>query len=94
MKKPIIFVTFLVLSILFLSVVQVVVSNSLSTSGLELAKMQKEIAVLQKENYILSEELLFESSLTRIASQAGELGFVDSKAEIYLSTPLPIAVKH
>lgn len=93
MKKPIFFISIIIVIILCLSVVQVVISNSLSTTGLDLAKIEKDLQVYQKENDTLRQKVLIASSLTRIASTAGELGFVSHKLQIYLSSPLPLAVK-
>ena len=72
---------------------QVIISNSLSTTGITLAKLEKELALYKKENILLQEKVLHISSLTHIASVASELGFVQEKSQVYLSTPLPLAVK-
>lgn len=93
MKRPLLFIFFLFSIIMLLSVVQVVVSNRLSTTGLELAKMQEEIRLYKNENALLSERLLAASSLTQIASKAAELGFVEAKSPIVISAHVPIAVK-
>lgn len=93
MKKTKLFITSIVLMIIFLSVIQVVVSNSLSTVGVTLVKLQKEISFYKKENAILREKLLTASSLTNIASHAAELGFVEEKTYVLLPAPLPLAVK-
>ena len=91
MKKPLILIGFNIVVILFLSLVQVVVANSISTTGIELEKMHEEIAVLQKKNALLHEEVLVASSLTNIASKAAELGFSEEKSPLVLSSPLPLA---
>lgn len=93
MKKPFVFISFLTFIILTLSVTQVIVSNSLSTAGVALAKLQKEINNYEKENSLFVERLLIATSLTTIASKTSELGFVESKSQIVLTAPLPIAVK-
>ena len=82
----IIFVT-----ILSLTIGQVVVANSLSTTGIELVKLQTEIKKYKKQNAILKEKVLYEGSLTRIASEAGELGFVSTKKTVSVSGPMPLA---
>lgn len=71
--------------------VQVFVSNRISTSGIELSEMQGQIKEYKTENYVLSEKLLTETSLVNIASVAAQIGFVEVKSKIYLSTPLPLA---
>ncbi|MDO8658589.1 MAG: hypothetical protein Q7K55_07635 [Candidatus Levybacteria bacterium] len=93
MKRSISFLTFLTGIIIFLGVVQVTVSNRLSTAGLEIAKLQEETKKYNNENSIMSESLLLSTSLTNIASTAAEIGFVKSGSQFFLSTPLPLAVK-
>ncbi len=79
--------------ILFLSVVQIVVSNMLSTTGPTLSKMQNQIHEYKRENTLLSEKLLFDTSLTTIASRAANLGFMEAKTQVYVRTVLPVAIK-
>lgn len=93
MKKPVFFVTIIVITILVLSIVQVTVSNRLSTTGIVLGEMQGKIKTYQRENVVLSEKILSASSFSNIASEAASLGFVDSKAALFLSTPLPVAME-
>lgn len=93
MKKPKLFIATLVIIMIFLSVVQVVVSNSLSTTGQMLGKLDKEIQSYKKENTLLKEKLLSVSSLTNVASEAAHLGFVENKSNVFLTAPLPLAVK-
>lgn len=93
MKKPFLFLGSLFLLILLLSVVQVVVSNRLSTTGTTLGKLQDDISQYKKENAILREKVLIASSLDHIASSAAELGFAQTKTHVFLSTPLPIALQ-
>ena len=93
MKRSISFLTFLIGIIIFLSVVQVMVSSRLSTTGAEIGKLQEEIKKYEKENSILSENLLLTTSLTTIASNAAEIGFIETKSQFFLTTPLPLAVK-
>lgn len=93
MKKPILFVLFIIGTVFILSIVQVVVSNSLSTKGVSLGKLEDEKGAYKKENTLLKEKLLLASSYTNIASSAGTLGFVRSKAQVYLTSPLPLAFR-
>ena len=93
MKKPFFFIGFMSLTIICLSIVQVIISNSLSTTGLDLAKIERELHTYQRENDTFRQKVLITSSLTQIASVAGELGFTSKKSEIFLTTPLPLAVK-
>lgn len=83
----------LVCIILSLSIVQVAVSNRLTTTGLELDKVSSEIKTYQRENAILSEKLVDKSSLTHIASAAGTLGFVESKSQLFIHSAWPVALR-
>lgn len=85
--------TFIIFTVIFLSVVQVIVSNRLSTTGTTLAQFEEEIMFYKKENSLLRERLLMASSLTHIASTAGEIGFVKNKSQVFFTTPLPLAVR-
>lgn len=91
MKKPVLLIIINGIIIVTLSLVQVVVANSISTTGIELGKMEKEIAVYKKKNAVLHEQVLISSSLTQIASKAGEMGFEESKTQLVVESPLPIA---
>lgn len=73
-------------------VFQVVASNRLSTTGIELEKIQSELAKYKKENAILEEKVLAASSLMNISKKAKELGFVESKSQVYINNPLPLAL--
>lgn len=77
--------------ILGLVVVQVAASNNISTAGIELSKLQTELKEVKRQNSLLKEKMLSLSSLNRIASKAGEMGFVEGKKTIYISSPLPLA---
>jgi len=90
MKKPILFIIAIISIIVSLSIVQVTVSNNLSTTGVDLAKIEEEISFYKKENTVLKEKLLVSSSLDNIASKAAELGFIEEKTRVFLSKP-PLA---
>ncbi len=62
--------------IIILSVVQISVSNMLSTGGISLSKMQEEIANYQRDNAMLREKIYTQASLTNISHKADKLGFV------------------
>jgi len=55
--------------------------------------LQNRIEAYKKTNAMLSEKYLEDSSLTTIAAKAKEKGFIDAKDQVYLSTPLPLALK-
>ncbi|MBP9719146.1 MAG: hypothetical protein KBD46_01650 [Candidatus Levybacteria bacterium] len=92
MKKPILFIIVIITIVVSLSVTQVTVSNNLSTTGIELAKIEEQIMTYKKENAMLKEKLLTASSFTTIASAAAELGFVEVKTRVFLRKP-PLAVR-
>lgn len=86
--------TTIIATIVLLSIIQVVVSNSLSTTGVELAKMQKQKDAYVRTNVILQEKLLSASSFTYISSRAGEMGFVEDKEKVFVKESLPLASSH
>lgn len=91
MKKPLVFIGFNIIIIASLSLVQVIVSHNISTTGMELGKLQEEISELKKKNAILHEQVLVESSLTHIASEAARMGFTDADSPLVFSDQTPLA---
>lgn len=89
--KKVYLLGFLILTIGILFGVRAYVSNSITTSGVELGKAEDEARALRTENINIKEKILELSSLTHIASEAGELGFEESKANFALSKERPIA---
>lgn len=93
MKRPVKVIITIFLVIFALCVVRVALENSISTTGVELQGLQNKVEAYRKANSILQEKYLEDSSLTHIASAAAEKGFVLAKNQVYLSTPLPLALK-
>jgi hypothetical protein len=91
MKRTKLLLGILVGIILSLVVTQVVASNRISTAGIELSLLQTDLKEIKRENSLLKEKILTLSSLTLLASRAGELGFVEGKQAIYINAPLPLA---
>lgn len=91
MKLTRLIIVFVFVTIISLAIGQVVAANSLSTTGIELAKLQTEIKKYKKQNAILKEKVLHEGSLTKIASEAGELGFIKVTKTVDVHSPLPMA---
>ncbi|MBI2034391.1 MAG: 16S rRNA (cytosine(1402)-N(4))-methyltransferase RsmH [Candidatus Levybacteria bacterium] len=87
MIRTIQFFSIILVIIVFLSIVQAVVSNRIATTGVTLSKLSEEIGYYRKQNAILREEVLFSSSLMHIASEAARLGFVQSESEFVLTSP-------
>ncbi len=73
--------------------IQVILSNNLSTTGIALAQLESEVAEYQRQNALLRETILIETSLTKIASYAASLGFSQGISEIVVSGSVPIAAK-
>ena len=73
-------------TILCLVVVQISISNMLSTGGIRLSVIQDEIQGLQRQNAILKEKILSVSSLTYISQQAEKAGFVVDKTNVVVVT--------
>jgi cell division protein FtsL len=92
MRKPIVFIILIITIVITLSIVQVTVSNSLSTTGIELAKIEEKITFYKRQNAILHEKVLVASSFTTIASKAAEMGFIDKQSRLFLPNS-PLAVK-
>jgi cell division protein FtsL len=93
MKRPRLLITIILFTILVLSIGRVTVENNISTAGTELLKLQAKVDDYKKSNAILQEKYLEDSSLTKIASSAAQKGFIVAKNQVYLSTPLPLALK-
>ncbi len=92
MKKLILVASTLFIVVIVLAVLQVMMTNMLSTDGAQLSELQAEVSRYKRENALLSEKILQASSLTTISEKATEQGFA-STAQTYLSAPLPLALK-
>ncbi len=90
MKKLIVLTFPLLLVTVLLSITHVIVSNMLSTAGVELDQLQTDLVKYEKENIILREKVLADTSLQNIASIAAGMGFVDSKSTINLTHKEPL----
>lgn len=91
MNKPIIIIAVLFIAIGALLGVRSVVSARISTSGLELGKIQDLASVYKTENVILKEKIFSLSSLTHVSEAASKEGFVESKGAFAVSGQRPIA---
>lgn len=91
MKKYNLILTILILIMLSLAVVRAVISNTMSTEGLVLSKVNEEINSYKLQNEILDERFLLSSSFTYLATEAARLGFIDNKSNFVLTNPLPLA---
>lgn len=93
MTRAVLIIVIDVFVVIAFSVVQIVVSNHFSTTGIELAKIQAESNVLEKENTLLREKIYTAASYNTIASAAASMGFIEKPSEIVFTTPLPLAIK-
>lgn len=93
MKRPVYVIIILIFTIITLIIVRITISNRLSTNGMELGKIQQEIVDYKNQNTLLEEKVLEASSLVHVADQAKRLGFVQEKAPVYISAPLPLALR-
>lgn len=75
------------------AIIQITASNFLATDGIDLAKINSQISVVQKENMVLREKVYTQGSLTEIASEAAVLGFIPEQTTEYVPADQPIAVK-
>ena len=96
-KKPKSFfrniVTFLIISILSVSLVRVVLANILATSGQQLAAANQKIEILNEENQKVENEISKLESLSRVERLAKKKGFVKTKNVQVLTPSGPIANK-
>ena len=91
MKRSLYLFSSLVTVIITLTIIHVVVSNMLSTTGIELEKLQTDLVKYKKENGIIQEQVLDQSSLSHIASAAATMGFINEKTPVVIEAPLPLA---
>ena len=76
-----------------LMVLQVGLSNSLSTAGEKLMTLQYDSLNLQKENEVLSNEIAKRQSLINIEKLALEKGFTKIENKLSIAAPIPVALK-
>lgn len=91
MKRPVLFISFLILLVVGMSIVHVSVSNSLSTTGATLSKIQEDLAAYKKQNTLLKEQILSASALMTVNAEAKDAGYVPIKSEVTITHPLPLA---
>lgn len=93
MKKPVFFITILVLVAISLTIIQTVLSNRLSTTGIPMGEIEEKIDSYRLQNSILEEQLLTVSSLTGISERASQLGFVEEKSLFVMKKSYALASK-
>jgi cell division protein FtsL len=93
MKRPAYIIILISITIVILAVIRITVVNSISTTGSDLKNLQNQISVYQKENILLKKRYLEATALGNIEKKAKKLGFAGSSSPIYLSAPIPLAMK-
>ncbi len=93
MKKLIITLSSFAVIILLLTITRAVVSNSLSTSGVDLTRLSQEIDAYKRETAILEEKTLQASSYTTLQEEAGKRGYEPMSGQLVFSSQLPFAYK-
>jgi len=93
MKKHKIILGTLFLTVLSLGLTRLIISNSISTSGTVLAKINDDISNYETENAVLAERVLNLSSFSNISEKADKLGFQPKEAVFSITNILPIAIK-
>ena len=93
MKKPILIITILLVTVLALSIVRIYISNQIATSGVILGQVQSEIDAYKMQNILLAEKLYSDSSLANIAQEAVKEGFVSQSSDFVLNGQIPVAFK-
>ena len=92
-KTPLYTFFFVITLVSILTLLQIIVSNSIATGGAVVGQIRTEIAQVKKENGILREEIYQDASLTHVASAAAQMGIVEKSDELVLTAPLPLALK-
>lgn len=89
MKKKLFLPILVLIAGLFLA--QALICNFASAERVDLAMTREEIKELEKNNRALEAEITAFSSLTKVSSAAGQLGFSSAKV-VYTSFDLPVAM--
>lgn len=82
----------LLLVVTGLVIFRVILSSSFAIDGITLDRLHIQLAQLQKENMLLKEKIYTASSLTMIASDAAQMGFVEEKTSIAISNVSSLAI--
>lgn len=79
--------------VIFLSLVQLVISHNLATTGEKVRQLEFQAAQLEKENAALTTEINKNGSLSRITEEAQNLGLVKITKILHLTPEIPVALK-
>lgn len=78
-------------SVIALLITQIIVSNSLATTGSGVSQTEKEIQDLKDENALLREHIASAAALLTVKEKAKELGLVMSSKPVYLESEADVA---
>ena len=78
--------------ILLLSLIQLVISHGLATSGEQVRLLEAEITSLERENNKLSAEINQVASLSRITAEAEKMGLIKATHVLRLTPEIPVAM--
>lgn len=90
MKTRISIIIFMI--VFLLSLIQLIISHNLATSGEKVRLLETEISLLEKENNKLSAEINQIASLSRIASEAEKMGLTKATQVLRLTPEIPVAM--
>ena len=88
-KKRIIYS--LIMVIICLSIANIVVSASVSSTGGELSELEEQARNLRHENQLMEQKIVSIRSLTKLQYRAKELGFIEKPKMIMLSEDATVA---
>ena len=83
----------LVLFVVVLLVIQVVVSNRLATTGVEITEIEQDILVQKELNNDLRQKIASVSSLMSLKDRSQDIGFNQPISPNYLSNEFPVALE-
>ncbi|MBI2442572.1 MAG: hypothetical protein HYV40_01530 [Candidatus Levybacteria bacterium] len=92
MKKLLFLFTGLLSIIIVLTITRAVVSNTLSTSGIDLNRLDDEIHTYKRETALMEEKLLHAAAYTTLQEEAKKRGYEQATSQIILSSPIPMAL--
>lgn len=95
MKRSYILLSILGIAVVVLSVVQISISNILTTGGITLSRVNSQIQEYQKENAILKEQIYSVASLTYLGEEAEKNGYQPgvNSSTIVIANTAPLAIK-
>lgn len=75
------------------ALLQLGITNYLSSSGAELSNVLQKVSALSTQNSLLENKIGSQLSLSAIGTQAVEIGLVRPKKIVFSSSPAPVALR-